>query len=132
MQNANDFIENPNALIDPAIYKYPVHLNKPFSVAVALQFLAEYLPDAPQIKLVNTIDSAGYNSYMTLYIPADALDYYEQNTAGFDFESGDIKLDNDTYAIYFESGETNNYLKNQIPDSYSCLCSACRALENLT
>ena len=69
MQNANEFAKTTANI--PTLSNQPVDLNDPFCVAVSLAYISKHLStDFPNIKLVNTI-SAGYNDYMTLYIPAD-------------------------------------------------------------
>ena len=101
MQNANDFAKTTANI--PALSNQPVDLNDPFCVAVSLAYISKHLStDFPNIKLVNTI-TAGYNSYMTLYIPADTdfekLDY-EHNLPVNNSDDSAIKLENNTYAFY--------------------------------
>jgi hypothetical protein len=100
MQNANDFAKTTANI--PALANHDIQLNDPFCVAVSLAYISKHLStDFPNIKLVFTTD-ADYNSYMTLYIPADTdfekLDY-EHNLSVNNDDSA-IKLDNDTYAFY--------------------------------
>jgi hypothetical protein len=103
MQNINDFAQTTANI--PALSNNPVSLNNPFCVTVALAYISKHLStDFPNIKLVNTI-SAGYNSYMTLYIPADT-DFeklnYEHNLPIDESDDMTIKLENDTYAFYVD------------------------------
>ena len=56
MQHANDFTQTTANM--PALSNHDVKLNEPFSVAVALQFIAERLSDTT-ITLVSTA-TAGY------------------------------------------------------------------------
>ena len=84
----------------PALSNSDVQLNDAFCVAVALQFLAERFSDTT-ITLVNTIQ-AGYNSYMTLNIPAEHLDNFI-DTSGFDEFDNDenfMPLENNAYVLY--------------------------------
>lgn len=98
MQNTNDFAKTTAKM--PALSNHDVQLNDAFCVAVALQFLAERFSDTT-ITLVNTIRS-GYNSYMTLNIPAEHLDNFI-DTSGFDeFDDTDdnfITIENNVYAL---------------------------------
>ena len=101
MQNANEFAKTTANI--PTLSNQPVYLNDPFCVAVSLAYISKHLStDFPNIKLVNTI-TAGYNSYMTLYIPADTdfekLDY-EHNLPVNNSDDSAIKLENNTYAFY--------------------------------
>ena len=101
MQNANEFAKTTANI--PTLSNQPVDLNDPFCVAVSLAYISKHLStDFPNIKLVNTI-TAGYNDYMTLYIPADS-DFEklenEQNLPVHVSDDLTIKLDNDTYAFY--------------------------------
>lgn len=101
MQNANEFAKTTANI--PTLSNQPVYLNDPFCVAVSLAYISKHLStDFPNIKLVNTI-AAGYNSYMTLYIPADTdfekLDY-EHNLPVNNSDDSAIKLENNTYAFY--------------------------------
>ena len=101
MQNANEFAKTTANI--PTLSNQPVDLNDPFCVAVSLAYISKHLStDFPNIKLVNTI-TAGYNSYMTLYIPADTdfekLDY-EHNLPVNNSDDSAIKLENNTYAFY--------------------------------
>jgi hypothetical protein len=98
MQNANDFAKTTANI--PSLSNHDVQLNEIFSVSVALQFLAERFSDT-SITLINTIQS-GYNSYMTLNIPAEHLDNFK-NTSGFD-DFDDLEnfmpLENNSYILY--------------------------------
>jgi hypothetical protein len=104
MQNANDFARNKNCYDYPQLASYktsPVELNEPFSVAVALQFLAERFSDTT-ITLVATV-SAGYNDYQILNIPAEHLDHFFGHSGFCEFDDTEnhfITIDNDVYALY--------------------------------
>lgn len=112
MQHANDFaITTANI---PALYNHDVKLNEPFSVAVALQFIAERLSDTT-ITLVSTA-TAGYDNYMLLNIPAEHLDFFLGNS-GFDDDpelETFISLENDVYAVYTDFAELSYNLETQI------------------
>jgi hypothetical protein len=101
MQHANEFTHDKNCYDYPQLRKTSVELNEQFSVAVALQFLAERFPDSP-ITLVATVN-AGYNDYQILNIPAEHLDHFIGHS-GFDefddTENNFITIDNDVYALY--------------------------------
>ncbi len=118
MQNANDFINDQNCYDYPQLAFSPtsrVNLNEPFSVAVALQFLAERFPDTP-ITLVATI-RAGYNDYQILNIPAEHLDHFIGHSGFDEFDNTDdnfITIENNVYALYTAFAELSHNLDSPI------------------
>jgi hypothetical protein len=99
----------------PKLSCHNVQLNEPFSVAVALQFLAERFPDTP-ITLVSTV-SAGYNDYQILNIPAEHLDHFIGHSEFDEFndtENHFITIDNDVYALYTDFAELSHHLETKI------------------
>jgi hypothetical protein len=117
MQNANEFAKTTANI--PALSNHDVQLNDPFCVAVSLAYISKHLStDFPNIKLVNTI-AAGYNSYMTLYIPADTdfekLDY-EHNLPIDESDDMTIKLENDTYAFYVNFPDLSDEFNINVDD----------------
>jgi len=118
MQNASDFINDKNCYDYPQLAFSPtsrVNLNEPFSVAVALQFLAERFPDTP-ITLVATI-RAGYNDYQILNIPAEHLDHFIGHSGFDEFDNTDdnfITIENNVYALYTAFAELSHNLDSPI------------------
>jgi hypothetical protein len=100
MKNINDFAFATANI--PALSNHDVQLNNPFCVSIALQFLAKF----PQIKLVNTI-TAGYNSYMTLHIPAEHLENFKLSSGFDDFNNLEnfMPLENNNYHLYTNFSE---------------------------
>jgi len=113
MQNANDFAKTTANISE--LSNHPVDLNDSFCVAVALQFLAERFSDT-SITLVSTV-TAGYNSYMTLNIPAEHLDNFI-DASGFDefddTENNFITIENNVYALYTDFAELSANLETEI------------------
>jgi hypothetical protein len=115
MQNANEFTHDKNCYDYPQLRKTSVELNEQFSVAVALQFLAERFPDTP-ITLVATV-SAGYNDYQILNIPAEHLDHFIGHSEFDEFDDTEnhfITIDNDVYALYTDFAELSHHLETKI------------------
>ena len=112
MQHVNDFAKTTANI--PALSNHDVQLNDAFCVAVALQFLAERFSDS-SITLVNTV-SAGYNSYMTLNIPAEHLDTFKNESGFDDFDDNEtfVPLENNVYALYTDFAELSYNLETQI------------------
>jgi putative salt-induced outer membrane protein YdiY len=109
MQNINDFAQTTANI--PALSNNPVSLNEPYDVSVALRFLAQRFANK-SIKLVNTI-RADYDTFMTLNIPAEHLENF-QNQSGFDnFDDTDffMPLEKNTYALYTDFAELNANLE---------------------
>jgi len=117
MQNANEFTQNKNCYDYQQLAFYetsPVDLNKPFCVAVALQFLAERFPSSP-ITLVATV-SAGYNAYQILNIPAEHLDHFIGHSGFDEFDDTEtfVPLETNVYALYTNFAELSYNLETQI------------------
>jgi hypothetical protein len=106
MQNANEFAKTTSNI--PALSNYPVDLNDPFCVAVALQFISENLSHLP-ITLVSTVYS-GYNSYMLLNIPAEHVENFFGPTSFNNDPDEFIPLENDVYAVYSCFPDISNML----------------------
>ncbi len=110
MQNANEFAKTTSNI--PALSNQPVDLNDPFCVAVSLAYISKHLStDFPNIKLVNTI-TAGYNSYMTLHIPAEHLENFKLSSGFDDFNNLEnfMPLENNNYHLYTNFSELSENL----------------------